>query len=675
MGSRILTLRVKLVLALVVVAAIAISGWLVWGPPKARATDSSFMNVQSLNGPPIEGVTISAPDFSDDSLSGIEQTLLDVPTMMGLDLLMSLPVEIELDQPLPSEGVILKRQFAEPLPQGVIINFHYFDEDLLTWLPVPTVISSDRLSISATVHHFSLWTTLLAGSKEVVGKVKSAGKQVTQAVGNAYDFVRQGAQAAATEVGNFIVGAPDWSYYAAGAVLGTRIEQPECKNPPPEWLDHAIYIEDHKNNPIRFCTGATDTGNLVIKASVNRSYAFPYIANIDSLKVENSADSFSLDNIKDAVLHVDAAITKSLTTLFSAQGIVSPGETLTVTYSRDAIAGATDPLALSLTQPDLPTFLVSMSTSMLVNTGLSINDSALIATLSIGQCADDILLSSNLGDAAAGIASCLMNQSESISKLVAGSLVGAGATRANAVRVSRGIGVVSLWALLVSASSAGIDYVAQSQTSDASLQVRAYAKFDAAKSKTYSTTIVDAPISFQHPDSWKVSKSVSSSGFEGEIKIKNRTGKLMATMQMITLWDGYCSTDDACVEQPVQNFESTQGETPLSSGARFKVRNLARDTDLAPEFSSLFGPTKRIEFMMTIAPEELPEAAREMPIAFPQILLLDPGVEAFPGQTGYTERVMYFWGEREFDTMNEAKNYARSEEYQQMQRMITSFRG
>lgn len=288
MGNQKKTMGFKIALSTVVVAVLAIVGWLVWSPPKAEDSSPSHsvpMSVLSLDGSPLDGVRVTPPSFSEESLLGVKQTMLDVPTSMGLDVLMGLPVELNREQPLPTEGVLLKRQFAEPLPEGVVASFLYFDEDLGAWFPVLTDISPDRLSMTATVHHFSLWNSLVAGTKEAINGIKDSGKKAGQAVGDAYAIVHQWAQNVADGAGDFAVEAAEWGYYAAGSVLGTRTEQPKCKDPIPKWMDSVVHMQDDKNNPIRFCAGSTASGNLVVKASVNRSYAFPYTTKTDPVSI------------------------------------------------------------------------------------------------------------------------------------------------------------------------------------------------------------------------------------------------------------------------------------------------------------------------------------------------------------------------------------------------------
>ena len=49
-----------------------------------------------------------------------------------------------------------------------------------------------------------------------------------------------------------------------------------AKGKAPEWLDSGIFIQDDKNNPIRWCMGSDPKRPelLVVKARVNRGYGY-----------------------------------------------------------------------------------------------------------------------------------------------------------------------------------------------------------------------------------------------------------------------------------------------------------------------------------------------------------------------------------------------------------------
>jgi hypothetical protein len=82
----------------------------------------------------------------------------------------------------------------------------YFDPRLRTWVAVPTTLSGDRQTLSATVHHFSVWDTI---------------------------------------------------DYGVGWLLDTRVSAPKCDGPVPSWISHdkgVVYVDD-ENTPLRWCVG------------------------------------------------------------------------------------------------------------------------------------------------------------------------------------------------------------------------------------------------------------------------------------------------------------------------------------------------------------------------------------------------------------------------------------
>lgn len=50
------------------------------------------------------------------------------------------------------------------MPDGAAATFAFYDEELGAWHAVPSTLSADRTSLSATVHHLSLWTDIVSGS-------------------------------------------------------------------------------------------------------------------------------------------------------------------------------------------------------------------------------------------------------------------------------------------------------------------------------------------------------------------------------------------------------------------------------------------------------------------------------------------------------------------------------
>lgn len=133
-----------------------------------------------------------------------------------LSLAVGTPVKVEADQ-IPTEGIRISRSYAKPLPAGASATLAFFDPTIQTWRAVPSVIASDRLSVSAVVHHLSVWTDFVGGVSECV-------------------------QAAA-----------DCAYYHVGKIFSARAEAPTCRsglnNGRPDWVDMVSFTSCRGTTP------------------------------------------------------------------------------------------------------------------------------------------------------------------------------------------------------------------------------------------------------------------------------------------------------------------------------------------------------------------------------------------------------------------------------------------
>lgn len=488
--------RCKSVLVVLVVFALAVTGCVGSTPPEPKAETPVGIEIEQLDGSELPTAQIASPQFTNEALPALEESIVSLPISLGLDVIFSAPVELTTDEPLPAEGVVLTKHFAEPIPREAVASFAYFNEELQTWIAVPTEVSADRRTLSATVHHFSLWTTFISGPQKVLESLK---KSVENGLSDAYDFLKRGAKNASEEISKALLEGIDAAYYAAGNAVGTRVDAPICPGPLPDWVDEIIHIEEHRNNPIRFCTGMGSTENLQVKASNNRSYAFPYTLNVRASSSQLSSQSGSMKNIKDTILGLDQNIATSISDLFTADGVIPPGQTLTANFAQSSVGSAADSLLLSMRQPTVPVFLISTAASMLVQTGLAMDASWVTAVLGLGQCMDDVAgAGGNLAGGAKAALSCISGQEEFLAGLIAKGAINAGTSNVTLKLAGRFLGSLSMWMVLVSASSAGLDYAMQSQTDDSSLQVRAWAQKSQSLNNKWSATSTN----FIHLDPW-----------------------------------------------------------------------------------------------------------------------------------------------------------------------------
>lgn len=186
-------------------------------------------------------VSISSPELTAAQTGAVKAWSAQIPLAVGR------PVRISTPAPLPAAGARITRTYAEPLPAGSAATLAYYDAALGAWEAVPSTLATDRRSVTAVVHHFSLWIDIASG----------AGK-------------------AWTTLSNGVQNAADWAYYQVGKVFDTRVGAPSCSGGKPVWLSSVTYIAYDRNNPLLFCNGTDPKQSelAVIKARVNRGIGF-----------------------------------------------------------------------------------------------------------------------------------------------------------------------------------------------------------------------------------------------------------------------------------------------------------------------------------------------------------------------------------------------------------------
>lgn len=175
-------------------------------------------------------VKLGAPAAAGELVLGSAPVTADHPAVKGLAeaaaaarIRAGEPVEIVLtDSDVPAEGVTISRRLERPVAEDERGHLAFWDEGVGVWTPVPTTLSSDRLTLSATVDHLSFWD----------------------------DFV-----------------------YGVADVFAERVDPPTCEGAPPEWVDDVVFLDD-RNGPVRWCAGADSQRPdvLVVKLALNRAY-------------------------------------------------------------------------------------------------------------------------------------------------------------------------------------------------------------------------------------------------------------------------------------------------------------------------------------------------------------------------------------------------------------------
>ena len=300
------------------------------------------------------------------------------------------PTDVTVDGPLPAKGVTLTRRYDKPLPPHAAATFAFYDEDLGAWRAVPSTLSADRRTLSATVHHLSSWTDFVGGTVQAMKKA---------------------AHAATSTVADAESATSGWLYYNVGKTFGTRVDPPSCTTKRPSWVRDVTFIETDRNNPLLFCAGR-DTKHpdlLVLKARVNR--AFGWTAQVRPKAAWKYNSTFHHDDYADALnmaTEMDAEWGRAVAQITANGDLVAAGEELSIGLGEDAVraAGYDDP-ALVLHPPSVVSFLAQT----LARIGaIGVQDMAtgvVAATLMLFKCARDLNNADGPAHVVKAAASCL----------------------------------------------------------------------------------------------------------------------------------------------------------------------------------------------------------------------------------------------------------------------------
>ena len=185
---------------------------------------------------------------------------------------------------------------------------------------------------------------------------------------------------------------------------------------------------------------------------------------------------------------------------------------------------------------------------------------------------------------------------------------------------------------------------------------------------TYTGRAADAEFSFQLPSTWSVSDT--SNDVIGSVVVHGPDGEPIGTLTVLTAWGAVCGP--ACEPQPVVHLGDVPGEQPLSHSGEFVVRNLAMDLTGAPEVRNFFGWPDNVRLVTSLTDLPAPVPATMPPHPMHGLGLIRAGV---PASNGATYRTVIFASERDFSTVQEARDHVESQQHQQLQEMIASFRG
>lgn len=340
------------------------------------------------------------------------------------------PMEVELDGAVPEGGITLTRTYPIPVPEDVAVTFAYFDDAVGEWVAVPSDLSADRRSVSATVDHLSLWSTIVQGGQTAMqgftDGLSAAGNAVKDVTSTAY----AGVQKFNAAVQDAFVAAAEEMYYTVGKVFDVRVDPPVCDEGLPEWADSTNFIETDRNNPILWCAGhdVQHPELLVVKARVNRGYGSFAVTAVTPTWVYNSTfDQGVFDAALAAITELDQVLAQSVAEITGGGRLVGPGQEVSFGFSEEAAraVGVGQPL-VTLALPDAVGFLATSLAQLVgAQSGLLLEGS-LAAVIAVASCAKDFAGITDAPTAARAALTCLSGLDEVIARKVAVGLLKTG---------------------------------------------------------------------------------------------------------------------------------------------------------------------------------------------------------------------------------------------------------
>lgn len=454
--------------------------------PSTASTTSSASPTSSSRaaGPTIGRTSIETPTGWAGTISLTPTTenpgmVAEGQAWMDQGVLIGMPFEATADTALPQEGVVITRHYPVPLSEGLTATLAFYDETAKSWRAVPSQISADRMSVSARVHHLSVWDDFIAGAQERLEELRDG---VGSAVKTAADFTVDAAKGIAGWTADRISDAADWMFYAVGKVFDTRVDGPSCDSGAPRWVERIIHIENQHNNPILFCTGhdGNNPALLVVKARVNRGFAYTAQVTPKTTWRYNSTDP---DGMWDAVLawaKTDEAFRDALLNVSGGDPrlLVGAGEEFSVGFAETDVRKVPGNEVLALNPPAPPTFVLSLVGQLLMQWGMLKDESRVSAALLMAGCLKEIS-AANTNDAlsvAKSALTCITARDEDLGHLVAQGLSSAGLTPKMAGGAAGIVARASVYLALIGPTFSAMNYYGETQLPVSSRNVSIHSK-------------------------------------------------------------------------------------------------------------------------------------------------------------------------------------------------------
>ncbi len=357
------------------------------------------------------------------------------------------PSEIGVVGDVPPDGIRLTRSYLAPLPADAAATLAYFDPELAAWRAVPSTVAPDRRSVSAVVHHLSLWTDFVSGTRDVLSTIQDK-----------------------------LADAADWSYYQIGKVFDTRVDPPHCSDGQPEWVKSAVFIETHRNNSVLFCVGedSKQPKLLTIKARVNRGFGFNAASfGEPSWSYNSTFDKAQLAEAIDVVAELDQTLAASVREVTSGGRMTGPGEEYSIGISESEVRKLKDNLVLRMSpQPVLP--FLATTLGQLVGTDLTLKaDGYIAAAMALATCGKDIKEATDGATATKAAIACITGVDEQLARQLAQFLLKQGVKDAGKV-AGKIMGKMTVYLALIGPVFSGMNYWAERSLPDAAHTVHVF---------------------------------------------------------------------------------------------------------------------------------------------------------------------------------------------------------
>lgn len=333
------------------------------------------------------------------------------------------PVEVTLDGEIPDGGVTLTRTFPIAIPEDVAVTFVYYDDTVGEWRAVASDISPDRLSVSATVDHLSIWTTISGGAQQAMDGFTAGLSAAGTAIRDAADTVYQGVQQFNNTVKKAFVAAAEESYYAVGKIFDVRVDAPTCDGDIPDWADDTVFIATDRNNPVLWCAGhdAQHPELLVVKARINRGYgSFAETAATPAWTYNSTFDQGAFDTALAAITELDQVLAQSVAELTGGGRLVGPGQEISFGFSEDAVRAVEvgQPL-VTLALPGIDGFLATSIAQAVTQSGGMMLEGSLAAVIGVASCSKDLAGVDDIPAASRAAITCISGFDDLIAQKVA----------------------------------------------------------------------------------------------------------------------------------------------------------------------------------------------------------------------------------------------------------------